>query len=110
MVAVPKSERLFLYILHGFINDLLDEKKQEWHLNPNDYQRDRRFREFVNNALKRTSNLKIESTPSFYHFALYTNDNASRDTNIKSPRIYFFFGKDATIYPLFYDPYHEINP
>ena len=24
--------------------------------------------------------------------------------------INFFFGNNATIYPLFYDPYHEINP
>ena len=105
----------FMKILSSIpFNKLLNEKKREWHLNSNDYQRDRRFREFVNNALERTSNLKIESTPSFYHFALYTNNNASnnasRSTNIKSPRIYFFFGKDATIYPLFYDPYHKINP
>lgn len=51
-----------------------------------------------------------ERMPELYHFALYTKGKADRKTGVKSPRIYFFIGDDATIYPLFFDPYHEINP
>lgn len=54
--------------------------------------------------------LSPECIPSFYHFALYTNEESSRKSGIKSPRIYFFIGGNGVIYPLFYDPYHEINP
>lgn len=91
---------------------LLNNKKRDWHLNPNDYNRDTRFRQLVNKALGIEKPLPPNCQPSFYHFALYTNstDTASRATKIKSPRIYFFIGNDAVIYPLFYDPYHEINP
>lgn len=46
-----------------------------------------------------------------YHFALYTDKNgASRESGRRSPRIYFMLGKNGMIYPLFFDPYHEINP
>lgn len=91
-------------------NDLFDNREAEWHLNPTYYQKQKSFRELVNKSLGLTKNLAIENTPNFYHFALYTTGNASKETGIKSPRVYFFFGKDATIFPLFYDPYHEINP
>lgn len=91
-------------------NNLMNDKDPEWHLNPNNYDRDKHFQELVNKALKITSKLPVERQPAFYHFALYTNQNASRTNKIKSPRIYFFIGNNAVIYPLFYDPYHEINP
>jgi len=46
-----------------------------------------------------------------FHFALYTDkDCADRKTDKRSPRIYFMLGKNGMIFPLFFDPYHEINP
>jgi hypothetical protein len=56
------------------------------------------------------SALSPETTPSVGQFALYTSEErASRELNIKSPRIYFIL-INATYYILFYDPFHEINP
>ena len=53
-----------------------------------------------------------ELVPPFFHFALYQDKGVrgNRTSGVKSPRIYFFIGDNATIYPMFYDPYHEINP
>jgi len=46
-----------------------------------------------------------------YHFALYTSEEtASRATGIRSPRIYVMHGTNGFIYPLLFDPYHELNP
>lgn len=49
--------------------------------------------------------------PIIFHFGLYTNKRsfASRDKGIRSPRIYFMQGSYGVIYPLFFDPYHEIT-
>ena len=94
---------------HPF-NELISNKDKDWHLNANDYFKDKNFRKLVNIALDNKKKLKVEQVPMFYHFALYTEQKANRKTKVKSPRIYFFIGKEATIYPLFYDPYHEINP
>jgi hypothetical protein len=54
------------------------------------------------------SDLKDEHLPIIGQFGLYTNDNADRTRNIKSPRIFFFIGDNAVLYIMFYDPYHEI--
>ena len=53
-----------------------------------------------------------EKLPPVYHFALYQDKDvmANRKSGKKSPRIYFFIGDNATLYPMFYDPFHEINP
>lgn len=92
-------------------NDVLNSKQHEWHLNSNNYFKERKLKDLVNKVMNLESDLKIECTPAFYHFALHTsNEKASRINGIKAPRIYFFIGKNATLYPLFYDPYHEINP
>lgn len=80
------------------------------HFFPSRYSQCRKLRMAVEKLLgKKCTN--AENTPEFYHFALYTdtNGNADRNTGVKSPRIHFFVGDDATIYPLFFDPYHEIN-
>lgn len=47
-----------------------------------------------------------------YHFGLYESDskNASRQSGERSPRIYFMLGTYGSIYPVFFDPYHELNP
>lgn len=102
---------IFMNILTSYpFNELISNKNKDWHLNANDYFKDKKFRNLVNTALDNNKKLKVEQVPMFYHFALYTEQNANRETKVKSPRIYFFIGKDAIIYPLFYDPYHEINP
>jgi len=52
-----------------------------------------------------------ENSAMFFHFALYTSKNkADRKTKVRSPRIYFILGLFGTIYPIFFDPYHELNP
>ena len=57
-------------------------------------------------------NLTKGIVPEIYHFALYTVENglADRTSDIRSPRIYFVLGDYGRIYPLFFDPYHELNP
>lgn len=42
---------------------------------------------------------------------LYTDRKqmASRESGVRSPRIYFMQGSYGVIYPLFFDPYHEIT-
>lgn len=52
-----------------------------------------------------------DSEPMIYHFALYTDsERADRQSGRRSPRIYFMLGRNGMIFPLFFDPYHEINP
>lgn len=52
------------------------------------------------------------SASTFYHFALYQDRNtvADRAANVRSPRVYFILGACGTIYPIFFDPFHELNP
>lgn len=65
----------------------------------------------IGNELKRLNNGQpLNQMPEIMHFALYTNDEANRENKIKSPRIHFMVGARGIIYPLFYDPYHEMNP
>lgn len=87
---------------------LCGKKEKDWHLNPSYYRGN--LKRLVNEIFNNGKTLREECVPTFYHFALYTKENASKENGIKSPRIYFFIGDNATIYPLFYDPYHEINP
>jgi len=53
----------------------------------------------------------IKGEPIIFHFGLYTHktEMASREKGIRSPRIYFMQGLYGVIYPLFFDPYHEIT-
>lgn len=53
----------------------------------------------------------LSGFPLIFHFGLYTaeNGNASRETGIRSPRIYFMMGLYGRIYPLMFDPYHELT-
>lgn len=47
-----------------------------------------------------------------FHFALDTENpgQASRTTGIRNPRVYFLLGRGGVIFPIFFDPFHEINP
>lgn len=61
--------------------------------------------------LSRISRCIVNGTPMIFHFGLYTAEggNASRGTGIRSPRIYFMLGVYGLIYPLLFDPYHELT-
>lgn len=52
------------------------------------------------------------SSSTIYHFALYQKKGvtANRETGVRSPRVYFILGSCGTIYPVFFDPFHELNP
>lgn len=56
--------------------------------------------------------IEIDPCIIIYHFALYSDPDvmACRDTDTRCPRIYFLQGAYGFIYPLFFDPYHELNP
>jgi len=53
-----------------------------------------------------------EESMIVYHFGLYECESkqASRATGERSPRVYFMLGTNGFIYPLFFDPFHELNP
>lgn len=89
------------------INDLLENSKHSLH--------------FYRSAAKGNLKLLLEelcpgcvtndSEPMIFHFALYTDsERADRKLGRRSPRVYFMLGRNGMIFPLFFDPYHEINP
>lgn len=88
------------------INEIIDESDHSLHF----------YRSGVNNRIKELlKRLNPECEPGdttlIYHFALYTDkDGASRESGRRSPRVYFMLGRNGMIFPLFFDPYHEINP
>lgn len=53
----------------------------------------------------------LEGDPIIFHFPLYTHkkEMAAEEKGIRSPRVYFMQGLYGVIYPLFFDPYHEIT-
>lgn len=90
--------------------DYLD--KQEWHFNPSKVYKGQNLYAALEPIFGEKLLNTPEKLPPFYHFALYQDEGvmADRSSGCKSPRIYFFIGDNATLYPMFYDPYHEINP
>lgn len=89
------------------INSIIDESDHSLHF----------YRSRVNQRMKALlRQLDPECNPDYqatfiYHFALSTDPNgASREAGRRSPRIYFMLGRKGMIFPLFFDPYHEINP
>lgn len=65
----------------------------------------------LRDELSKLSEEIVKGEPIIFHFGLYTHktENASREKDIRSPRIYFMQGLYGIIYPLFFDPYHEIT-
>ncbi len=94
------------------IKDFFELDSREWHFHSNTLGKGQNLVSELKSVFGKDFEPRIENTPGFYHFALYQDKGvtASRETGKKSPRIYFFIGDNATIYPMFYDPYHEINP
>ncbi len=88
------------------IDDIIDESSYKKHFHIYSTPKHKQ-RELLNKIHKKQ--LRDEQLPPIGQFALYTNENASRETKIKSPRIYFMVGDYGIFYILFYDPYHEIN-
>jgi hypothetical protein len=66
-----------------------------------------RIKEMIKTISGKTK-IKDEDLPIVGQFGLYTNANANRNENVKSPRIFFFIGSYSTINILFYDPFHEL--
>jgi len=90
-------------ICRSTINELLD-RGDEIHF------RGSSIKGNLKRALQKHLPDAVDAMPSFFHFGLYTNQNADRKTGVRSPRIYFFLGNNGFAYPVFFDPYHEINP
>lgn len=90
----------------GSINDLISEAPHALHF----------YRSRITGRIRKLlRTLNPDCTPDdstiIYHFALYTDTRrASRAEGRRSPRIYFMLGRNGVIFPLFFDPYHEINP
>lgn len=91
-------------ICQGTISDLFN-KPDDWHFRRND------VRGNLKRELQKVNPAVVKGNPMIFHFALYTTPGgADRKKDIRSPRIYFMLGVNGMIYPLFFDPYHEINP
>lgn len=88
------------------INEIIDEGNHNWHFYPTKIQGNiKRILESINPKI-------IKANPMIYHFALDINNTntAERTTETRNPRVYFMVGYKGMIHPLFFDPYHEINP
>jgi hypothetical protein len=110
--AYFESMKILAEIPIGEFRDLNNNKEEEWHMYPNPISKGQKLYDelakvFGENLLK-----KHEVLPPFFHFALYQDKGviADRANKVRAPRIYFFIGDNAAIYPMFYDPYHELNP
>ena len=91
-------------ICQGTIRDLFD-KPYDWHFRRNE------VKGILKRELQKVNPDVVKGNPMIFHFALYTTPGgADRKKDIRSPRIYFMLGVNGMIYPLFFDPYHEINP
>lgn len=105
------SKDAFLYfqrmkdLCMSSIEHLISEGGFSWHLRPT------KGKNITKEIARIAGKRRITQIPEIMHFALYTsNERASREKGIKSPRIHFLIGNHGMIYPIFYDPYHEMNP
>lgn len=92
------------------IFDIIDDEDydpQDWHLNQT---RGKNIREAIKKHFNLQENFEM---PEIFHFALYPKRmqrTPDRSKMIKNPRVHFIVGANGMLYPLFYDPYHELNP
>ncbi len=88
------------------INDIVDQGVRSWHF----------YRKGIKGRLKKvfdTIDPNIaRANPMIFHFALDPECQviANRATGERNARIYFMVGYKGMIHPLFFDPYHELNP
>ncbi len=61
-------------------------------------------------ALQKVSGGKRIGDAPCFQFGLYTdkNERAGRESGVKAPRVFCLLGYRGVIYPLLYDPYHEM--
>lgn len=84
-----------------------DYDPQDWHLNQT---RGKNIREAIKKHFNLQENFEM---PEIFHFALYPKRmqrTPDRSKMIKNPRVHFIVCANGMLYPLFYDPYHELNP
>lgn len=88
------------------LSDLF-ENKRKYHLYPTELKGN-----IADKLCKLYPAIDRLTPPDIYHFALYNDKDvvADREDDVRSPRIYFIVGEYGTIYPIFFDPYHELNP
>lgn len=88
------------------INNIIDEGFHSWHF----------YRTGIKGNIKKvfdSINPKIaKAKPMIYHFALDPECKviADRTKGDRNARIYFMVGYNGMIHPIFFDPYHELNP
>lgn len=88
------------------INDIIDKGVHNWHF----------YRSGIRGKLKeifdRIDKNIAKANPMIFHFALDPNCKVTADrlTGKRNARIYFMVGYNGMIHPLFFDPYHELNP
>lgn len=93
------------------INEFRDLEK-EWHFHPEDVRRGGILYEELRLCFGEDMLKRPETLPAFYHFALYEDKKVRGDRThgTKAPRIHLFIGDGGVLFPMFYDPYHEMNP
>ena len=96
-----------MYAFSGMtINDIIDQGLHAWHF----------YRTSIKGNIKKVFDSidpKIaKANPMIFHFALDPSckTEANRLNNLRNARVYFMVGYNGMIHPLFFDPYHELNP
>ena len=88
------------------INEIIDQGFHPWHF----------YRTNIKGIIKKVFDSidpKIaKANPMIFHFALDPSckTEADRVNGLRNARIYFMVGYNGMIHPLFFDPYHELNP
>ena len=88
------------------INNIIDEGFHSWHF----------YRTGIKGNIKKvfdSINPKIaKANPMIFHFALDPECKviADRAKGNRNARFYFMVGYNGMIHPIFFDPYHELNP
>ncbi len=88
------------------INDIINQGLHSWHF----------YRTSIKGNIKkqfdRIDPNIAKASPMIFHFALDSECKvtANRATGERNARIYFMVGYNGMIHPIFFDPYHELNP
>ena len=88
------------------INEIIDQGFHAWHF----------YRTSIKGTIRKVFDSidpKIsKANPMIFHFALDPSCKieANRINGLRNARIYFMVGYNGMIHPLFFDPYHELNP
>lgn len=88
------------------INDIIEKGVRNWHF----YRTD--IRGNIKKVFDRLDTDIAKANPMIFHFALDPDNTtiADRNRGKRNARIYFMVGYNGMIHPIFFDPYHELNP